>query len=123
MLKTSTIAFASLLAVAAGVASADKLGTAAKPSEKGAAETTKVAKREMPANDDFASVTFRAGVGGSSPACCPADLNCDGIIDGADLAALLSGWGSAGVGDINADGNTNGADLAILLGAWGACQG
>ncbi|MEY3021568.1 MAG: Dockerin type domain [Planctomycetota bacterium] len=119
MLKTSTLAFASLLAVAAGLASADKLGTAT----KGVTEVSKAGKREMPANDDFSSVTFRAGAGGSSPACCPADLNCDGIVDGADLAALLGGWGGSGTGDIDGDGNVNGADLAALLGAWGACQG
>lgn len=119
MLKTSTLAFASVLLVAAGMASADKLTA----STKSVAEVTKSSKREMPANDDFTSVTFRAGVGGSSPACCPTDLNCDGMVDAADLAVLLGSWGGAGLGDFNNDGNVNGSDLAILLGAWGPCQG
>jgi hypothetical protein len=51
---------------------------------------------------------------------CPADLNGDGVVGGADLGALLSGWGSAG-GDINDSGDTDGADLGILLSAWGNC--
>ncbi|MEY4534331.1 MAG: hypothetical protein RLZZ246_649 [Planctomycetota bacterium] len=51
---------------------------------------------------------------------CPADLNGDGVVGGADLGALLSGWGSTG-GDINDSGDTDGADLGILLSAWGNC--
>ncbi|MFO0875321.1 MAG: hypothetical protein U0575_15310 [Phycisphaerales bacterium] len=51
---------------------------------------------------------------------CPAtaDLNGDGIVNGADLGILLGNWGNAGVGDLNGDGVVNGADLGILLGAW-----
>jgi hypothetical protein len=119
MRKTSTIAFASIVLLTAGAASADKLAASTKTLTEG----TKSVKREMPANDDFSSVTFRAGVGGSSPACCPTDLNCDGIVDAADLSVLLGSWGGAGTADFNADGNVNGSDLAILLGAWGPCQG
>ena len=52
---------------------------------------------------------------------CPGDLNGDGQVDGADLSALLGGWGGGGVSDINGDGNTDGADLSTLLGAWGEC--
>ncbi len=48
----------------------------------------------------------------------PADLNGDGVVNGADLGILLGAWGTAG-GDINGDGTTNGADLGLLLGAWG----
>lgn len=57
----------------------------------------------------------------SAPNPCPADLNGDGVVDGADLGALLGDWGSVGVGDLNGDGVTNGADLGELLGAWGSC--
>jgi len=53
---------------------------------------------------------------------CPADLNGDGIVDGADLGALLSAWGSDGAADLNGDGIVDGADLGILLSAWGACE-
>ena len=51
---------------------------------------------------------------------CPGDYNGDGFRDGADLATLLSAWGTAG-GDINGDGATDGADLSTLLSGWGTC--
>lgn len=60
-----------------------------------------------------------AAVSPSTP--CPADLNADGTVDAADLAALLGAWGTA-AGDVNGDGTTDAADLAALLGAWGACN-
>ncbi len=54
------------------------------------------------------------------------DLNGDGIVDGADLAALLSAFGpcpaplvSPCLADLNGDGIVNGSDLAALLSAWG----
>jgi hypothetical protein len=80
-------------------------------------------KRDMPANDDFQSVTFRAGGGGSSPSCCPADFNCDGVVDAADLTTMLGGWGLGGQTDVTGNGTTDGSDLAVLLGSWGACAG
>jgi hypothetical protein len=49
----------------------------------------------------------------------PADLNPDGVVDGADLGILLGAWGTPG-GDLNGDGTTDGADLGILLGSWGS---
>lgn len=52
-----------------------------------------------------------------TPPCVPADLNCDGSVNGADLTLVLSGWG-APEGDINGDGTTDGADLTLLLSAW-----
>ena len=57
---------------------------------------------------------------GVTPPACPGDFNLDGFRNGADLAVMLSAWGTAG-GDINGDGTTNGADLAILLSGWGTC--
>ena len=48
-----------------------------------------------------------------------ADINGDGIVDGADLARILGSWGtSAPGGDLNGDGIVNGADLAIVLANW-----
>jgi Subtilase family len=47
-----------------------------------------------------------------------ADLNGDGVVDGADLGLLLGAWGTPGA-DLNNDGTTDGADLGLLLGAWG----
>ena len=52
---------------------------------------------------------------------CPADLDHNGAVNGADLAFLLGSWGTAGA-DLDNDGSTGGADLAILLRAWGACN-
>jgi len=46
------------------------------------------------------------------------DLNGDGVVNGVDLAELLSNWGQPG-GDVNGDGTTDANDLAILLSTWG----
>ena len=51
---------------------------------------------------------------------CPGDYNGDLIRDGADMAALLSAWGTADA-DITGDGITDGQDLTTLLSGWGAC--
>jgi hypothetical protein len=49
----------------------------------------------------------------------PADINCDGIVDGADLGMILGLWWSTactGCGaDLNHDGVVDGADLGLLL--------
>jgi hypothetical protein len=54
---------------------------------------------------------------------CPADLNGDGAVNGADLGLMLGAWGACPgcAADLNADGVVNGADLGLLLGSWGAC--
>ncbi|HMN97461.1 MAG TPA: hypothetical protein PKC90_13385, partial [Phycisphaerales bacterium] len=57
----------------------------------------------------------------AAPFLCPADLNDDGIVDGADLGILLGNWGTMGVGDIDMDGDIDGADLGLLLGGFGFC--
>lgn len=49
----------------------------------------------------------------------PADLNGDGIVDGADLGLLLANWSQPGLGDLNNDGIVDGADLGMLLAEWG----
>ncbi|MBL9120462.1 MAG: hypothetical protein JNL80_11175 [Phycisphaerae bacterium] len=64
-------------------------------------------------------VTSESYAGGPS-LCCPADLDRDGVVGGADLAILLGAW-SSGAADLTSDGVTDGADLAVLLGGWGAC--
>lgn len=50
----------------------------------------------------------------------PADLNADGVVNGADLSILLGDWGGKGIADLNGDGIVNGADLSIMLGDWSA---
>jgi hypothetical protein len=55
---------------------------------------------------------------------CAADFDGNGIVNGADLGALLGSWGPVTAGipvDLSNDGMVNGADLGILLGAWGPC--
>lgn len=48
-----------------------------------------------------------------------ADVNGDGSVDGADLAIVLSAWGSdLPTADVNGDGNVDGTDLAVVLSAW-----
>lgn len=50
------------------------------------------------------------------------DINGDGLVNSADLAILLSTWGSATDlrADISTNGKINSADLAILLSRWGS---
>ncbi len=59
----------------------------------------------------------------SSQVCdCFADLNYDTVVNGVDLAFVLSNWGSSGsAGDITGDGTVNGSDLGMVLAAWGNC--
>lgn len=52
---------------------------------------------------------------------CPADLNNDGSVGPADLAALLNAWGTGGAADLNGNGTVDGPDLAAMLSAWGGC--
>jgi hypothetical protein len=56
---------------------------------------------------------------------CAGDINDDRAIDGADLGAMLTNWGTATAGepsDMNNDGKVDGADLGALLTRWGvAC--
>lgn len=48
------------------------------------------------------------------------DFDSSGSVDGVDLAALLSAWGTAGsVCDISYNGVVDGGDLAFLLSRWG----
>lgn len=82
----------------------------------------------MLANDDFSSRTVMFGSsGGSSPPECPADLNGNGSVEGADLAIMLSGWAPCQnqipgcLADLNFDAIVNGGDLSILLAGWGPC--
>ena len=63
----------------------------------------------------------------AAPPACAADITRDGAVNGADLALLLGGWGTAAGSnavdaDLDDDGLVAGADLAVMLGAWGACR-
>lgn len=51
----------------------------------------------------------------------PADLNNDGVVDGADLGQLLSAWGRCRgcPEDLDGNGVVDAADLGTLLSSWG----
>ncbi|MCA9284014.1 MAG: VCBS repeat-containing protein [Phycisphaerales bacterium] len=60
----------------------------------------------------------------SAPENCPADLNGDGIVDGADLGIVLTDFGMMGddlPADINGDNVVNIGDVNALFEAWGGC--
>ena len=63
---------------------------------------------------------------GEDPPPCSGDLWQDddstGVVDGDDLAFLMSNWGNhGGPADINGDGLVDGSDLTYVLQAWGVC--
>jgi hypothetical protein len=56
---------------------------------------------------------------------CFGDIDGDGIIGGADLSIVLSGWQSgpgANQGDLSGDGETDAVDMALILSNWGVCK-
>jgi len=71
-----------------------------------------------------AALSIVLGVGAAVPAAaqCTGDLNGNGVVDGADLGALLTAWGTqGGSADVTGDGIVDGADLGALLVKWGPC--
>lgn len=69
-----------------------------------------------------ANAAVRPAVRRQKP-CLPGDVNCDGTVDGNDLATLLAAWGTANAAaDFNQDGIVSADDLAVLLANWGAGQ-
>ena len=71
------------------------------------------------------AVTDHNGDGIPDSCQCPGDVVQNGFVDGSDLAAVLSVWGTSGGiyprADTNGDGIVDGSDLATVLGAWGPC--
>jgi hypothetical protein len=68
----------------------------------------------------IATASVRSG--NARSVCGVADLNCDGLVDGADLGILLLSWGVGGdpAADLTGDGLVDGADLGLLLVLWGS---
>ena len=53
---------------------------------------------------------------------CPADIDGNGDVNGADLSLVLGAWGTSdAAADVDGSGTVDGADLALVLGSWGAC--
>ena len=54
---------------------------------------------------------------------CIGDIDGDGVVDAADLAAVLGAWGvcDACVEDLDGSGVVGSSDLALILVAWGGC--
>ena len=65
----------------------------------------------------------------NNSSCCNGDIFKDGLVNGADLGALLSYWGpvtsapASALCDLDHDGIVNGGDLGFLLSNWGTCNG
>lgn len=76
------------------------------------------------ANDIASGTSADTDMDGVPDECgCSADLNGDGAVGGADLAALLGSWGTCAqcAPDLTGDGQVAADDLAMLLSQWGAC--
>ena len=55
-------------------------------------------------------------------ACC-GDFNRDGLVGAADLATILSSWGTADAAiDLDRSGRVDVGDLGRVLAAWGDCR-
>ena len=53
---------------------------------------------------------------------CPTDCNNDGVVNAADITAVLSSWGTSSLAnDVNDDGIVNALDIALVLAGWGPC--
>ena len=75
-------------------------------------------------NDSAGADSGRAYVFYTPSSICVADLNSDGVVNGADLASLLAQWQALGSSpaDLTADNVVDGADLSQLLANWGPCN-
>lgn len=76
------------------------------------------------ANADGRIDACQCAIDPTLPICCPADLNRDGQVNGADIGAVLAFWGpnpAFPAADIDRSGAVDGLDLAMLLAAWGPC--
>jgi formylglycine-generating enzyme required for sulfatase activity len=69
---------------------------------------------------------YVVNLGAPPPYTCTANAVPDSVVDGKDLATILSSWGSCEPGvacpaDLSGDCVVDGVDLAVMLGSWGPC--
>jgi len=93
---------------------ASNFGWAVRGNESVMQTVKKIDARESPTEANWPRLLITYEL----PATNPADLNGDGVVDGADLGILLKNWGGRGLGDLNDDGVVDGSDLGILLEHW-----
>ena len=65
------------------------------------------------------------GVPDECESSCPADLDGNGVVDGADMGLFFAQWGECPdncTADFNGDGAVDGVDLGSFLKAWGTCE-
>lgn len=96
--------------------------------DNGADDRTEIASGVLvDSNSDGLPDSCQCGTIPSLPACCIGDIFQDGLVNGADLGALLSYWGpvtsapASALCDLDHDGLVGGGDLGILLSNWGPC--
>jgi len=93
-------------------------------------DRTEVSQGLLPdSNGDGVPDGCQCGAIPELPVCCVGDIFQDGLVNGADLGALLSYWGpvtsapASSLCDLDHDGIVGGGDLGILLANWGPCGG
>lgn len=80
--------------------------------------TLLVSDENIPGESD-ATLSFSVVITATGTTQRPGDVNNDGLVNGSDLAILLSQWGGPGSADLNSSGGVDGGDLSILLSNWG----
>jgi hypothetical protein len=89
----------------------------------GAPNTIFRAERYEPDFDGFAGKDLTPGPPIENYPFCSGDLNYDRMVDGADLAMILTNWDTSNqIADLNGDGLVDAADLGILFAGWGPCD-
>jgi len=71
-----------------------------------------------------AAVAVTFGFGAVPPPGCPGDADGSGIVDFADISAVLANWGQSGLpyrpGDADGSGTVDFADISTVLANWGS---